>query len=46
MTLKEENGKLKLVESKRDISFMHKPFVSKVEGIVESVLAKVGSKKI
>ncbi len=46
LALKSESGKVKLVESKRDVSFMHKPFVPRVEGVVDNVMSKIGAKKI
>ncbi len=45
MRLKTDGSKIKIEETKRDISFMHKPFVGKVESFVEQVMNTVGAKK-
>lgn len=45
MAIKPEGSGVKVVETKRDIAFMHKPFVSKVEGFVQEVMDMVGARK-
>jgi hypothetical protein len=43
--LQQVNGETKIVETKRDIAFMHKPFVGKVESYVGELMAKIGAQK-
>lgn len=36
---------VQIVETKRDISFLHKPFVGKVEGVVAQIMSDAGAAK-
>lgn len=45
MALKDAGTDTRLVETKRDIAFLHKPFVGKVESFVDQLMSQVGAKK-
>lgn len=46
LTLKSNGSDVHFVETKRDIAFLHKPFVGKVESFVDSILTKAGAAKV
>lgn len=45
MSLQSSGSDVRVVETKRDIAFLHKPFVGKVESFVDQLMAKVGAQK-
>jgi hypothetical protein len=45
LTLQSNGSDVKFVETKRDIAFLHKPFVGKVESFVDTILSKAGAAK-
>jgi hypothetical protein len=42
LTLSGDKNGMRICETKRDISFLHRPFVSMVEKLVDKVLAEAG----
>jgi hypothetical protein len=45
LCLMQQGDTVNIAETKRSISFMHKPFVSKVESVVGQIMAAVGAIK-
>lgn len=45
LTLQSTGSDVRFVETKRDIAFLHKPFVGKVESFVDAILTKAGAAK-
>lgn len=45
LALKPQGEAVKITETKRDISFLHKPFVGKVESVVSELMGTVGAAK-
>lgn len=45
LALKQSGNDTSVVEVKRDVAFLHKPFVSKVETFVDEVMSVLGAKK-
>lgn len=45
ISLKNEGGNVCIAEAKRDVSFLHKPFVGKIESYVDDVMSKVGARR-
>jgi hypothetical protein len=45
LALKQNGADATLVEVKRDVAFLHKPFVGKVEGYVAEIMGSVGAQK-
>lgn len=46
MALQNSGTNTRLVETKRDVAFLHKPFVGKVETFVDKLMSKVGAEKV
>lgn len=42
LALVPDGSNVKIVETRRDVAFMHKPFVSKVESFVKQVMTESG----
>ena len=45
LALKQTGTDTSVVEVKRDIAFLHKPFVGKVETFVDDIMSALGAKK-
>jgi hypothetical protein len=46
LALTQEGGDCRVVETKRDVAFLHKPFVGKVETFVGDLMSTLGAKKV
>ena len=45
LALKQSGADTSVVEVKRDVAFLHKPFVSKVESFVTELMSSLGAQK-
>jgi hypothetical protein len=46
ISLKPEGDTVSLKEVKRNIAFLHKPFVSEVERMIDDIIGSIGGKRV